>query len=80
MAGEKKKLSRNDAIFLYAALKHLSTTENQNKIQIYKVRENTPCPGLRENTLHQSTSMPWHNLSSKTQSQYATFDFEVGLV
>ena len=32
--GWKKSLTRNEEIFLYAALKHLSTTENQNKINI----------------------------------------------
>ena len=63
MADEKKSLSRNDAIFIYAAIKHLSTTGNQNKIKIYKtlyelgqrtneVRKNTP---LHENTLHHPT-------------------------
>ena len=36
MADEKKSLTRNDVIFLYAASKHLSTTENQNKIKIYR--------------------------------------------
>ena len=36
MADEKKSLPRNDAIFIYAALKHLSTIEYQNKIKIYK--------------------------------------------
>ena len=34
MADEKKSLPRNDAIFRYAALKHLSMTENQKKIKI----------------------------------------------
>ena len=36
MVDEKKSLPRNDAIFIYAALKHQSTNENQNKIKIYK--------------------------------------------
>ena len=60
MADEKESLQRNDAIFIYAQLKHLSTTENQNKIKNYKtlkelgqktkvVRGKYP---LRENTLH----------------------------
>ena len=35
MADEKKNLPRNDVIFIYAALKQQSTTENQNKIKIY---------------------------------------------
>ena len=36
MADEKKSLPRNDTIFIYAASKHQSTIENQNKIKIYK--------------------------------------------
>ena len=36
MADEKKSLPRNDAIFIYAALKHLSTIKFQNKIKIYR--------------------------------------------
>ena len=36
MADKKKSLPRNDAIFIYAALKHQSTNENQNKMKIYK--------------------------------------------
>ena len=58
----KKSLLRNDTIFIYAALKHQSTTENQNKIKIYKtpqelgqktneVRENTPCAKIPSTTL-----------------------------
>ena len=35
MADEKKSLPRNEAVFI-AALKHQTTTENQNKIKIYK--------------------------------------------
>ena len=36
MADEKKSFPRNDAIFIDAELKHQWTTENQNKIKIYK--------------------------------------------
>ena len=62
MGDEKKSLPRNGAIFMYAALKHQSTTENQYKIKIYKtleelgqktneVRENTPCAKIPSTTL-----------------------------
>ena len=64
MANEKKSLPRNDTFFRYAALslKHLSTTENQKKIKIYKtlqepgqkthkVCENTPCAKIPSTTL-----------------------------
>ena len=36
MADEKKSLMQNDTIFIYAALKHLPTAKNQNKMKISK--------------------------------------------
>ena len=70
MADEKKSLPRNKAIFIYTALKHQSTTENQNKIKIYKtlqelgqktneVCENTPCAKIPSTTLHVKWSNFW---------------------
>ena len=35
----KKSFTGNDGIFIYAALKHLLTAENLNKMKIYKTLE-----------------------------------------
>ena len=60
MADEKKSLQRDDAIFIYAALIHQSTNENQNNFFFSQNPLRTRAKNiqgarkypLRENTLH----------------------------